>query len=232
LIYNGNWYNHLRHYNVDWQGLSMTHKLTCLMRRPSIGRANLVKRLLSKFRPSDMIMTFGTNGSDTSDEIKRLIWPQPCPIVIDRPSVDQVSQHRIDHDLFYKSPVNLVVESSSQIDPNTWRSIFITEKTFKALAWYQFPIWYAVPGLVKEVRKMGFDVFDDVFEHHTYDSIRDPWVRMTQVVQLTRRVCDQDVVALRQQHWSRLKSNADLIDYIHATAITKHTQVLEEFSHA
>lgn len=202
------------------------------MRRPSISRANLAKRLLSKFRPNELIMTFGTNGVEPSEDIKRLIWPQPYPMIVDRPMADQVFQHRIDHDFFYRAPVNLVVESSSQIDPNVWRSIFITEKTFKAMAWYQFPVWYAVPGLVNEVRRMGFDVFDDVFDGHKYDEISDPWVRMTQVIQLIHRVSQTDMALLRQQHWNRLESNAQLIDYIHATAVVKHTQVLEEFSHA
>jgi len=227
LIYNGNWWMHLDHYHVDWANLPMTHRLVCLMRRPSISRGTLAKRLLAKFSPEDLIMTFGTNGSDTSEDIKRMIWPQPYPMIVDRPMADYVFQHRIDHDFFYRAPVNLIVESSSQTDPNVWRGIFITEKTFKALAWHQFPIWYAVPGLVSEVRKMGFDVFDDLFNDHEYDSIQDPWVRLTQIVLLTRRFCDQDTASLRQQHWSRLVKNADLIREIHTTAISRHTEALE-----
>jgi len=227
LIYNGNWWMHLEHYKIDWANLPMTHKLTCLMRRPSVSRGTLAKRLLGKFDVNDLMMTFGTSGSDSTEDIRRMIWPQPYPMIVDRPMADQVFQHRIDHDFFYRAPVNLVVESSSQTDPNVWRSIFITEKTFKALAWHQFPIWYAVPGLVREVRKLGFDVFDDLFDDHDYDTIQDPWVRMTQVVLLAKRFCDQDTVALRRQHWSRLAKNADLIREIHTTAITRHTETLE-----
>jgi len=226
LIYNGNWFMHLEHYHVNWANLDITHKLVCLMRRPSISRGNLAKRLLSKFQPADLIMTFGTNGVEPSDDIKQLIWPQPYPMIVDRPMADQVFQHRIDHDFFYRAPVNLVVESSSQTDPNVWRSIFITEKTFKALAWHQFPIWYAVPGLVNQVRHMGFDVFDDVFHNHEYDKIQDPWVRMTQVVMLARQVCNLDLTELRKQHWQRLEKNAELIKQIHTTGISKHTEQL------
>ena len=227
LIYNGNWWMHLQHYHVDWANLPMTHRLVCLMRRPSMGRGTLAKRLLTKFTTTELMMTFGTNGEHCDEQIKKLIWPQPFPMIVDRPMADQVFQHRIDHDFFYRAPVNLIVESSSQTDSNVWRSIFITEKTFKALAWYQFPVWYAVPGLVREVRKMGFDVFDDLFDNHDYDSTQDPWVRMTQVVLLTRKFCDQDVVALRRKHWSRLQKNADLIQEIHTTAISRHTEALE-----
>lgn len=232
LIYNGNWYEHLRHYRINWTELPMSHKLVCLMRRPSISRGNIAKRLYSKFSPDEVMLTFGTNGVEPSEDIKQLIWPQPYPIIVDRPMADQVFQHRINHDLFYRAPVNLVVESSSQIDPNTWRSVFITEKTFKALAWHQFPIWYAVPGLVSQVKAMGFDVFDDIFDDHYYDYTEDPWVRMTQVIQLVTKVCKQDTVLLRNKYWDRLVANAKLIDYIHQTAITRHTQTLEEFCYA
>jgi hypothetical protein len=228
LIYNGNWFMHLEHYHVNWEELEITHKLVCLMRRPSISRGNIAKRLLSKFHKDELIMTFGTNGVEPSDDIKKLVWPQPYPMIVDRPMADQVFQHRIDHDFFYRAPVNLVVESSSQLDPNTWRSIFITEKTFKAMAWYQFPLWYAVPGLVDQVRNMGFDVFDDVFQNHSYDQIQDPWVRMTQVILLARQVCNLDLVELRKQHWHRLQNNAELIKEIHTTAISQHTEKLDE----
>ena len=228
LIYNGNWWMHLDHYHIDWSNLQITHKLVCLMRRPSISRGNIAKRLLSKFHKNDLIMTFGTNGVEPSDDIKQLIWPHPYPMIVDRPMADQVFQHRIDHDFFYRAPVNLVVESSSQIDPNTWRSIFITEKTFKAMAWHQFPLWYAVPGLVNQVRHMGFDVFDDVFQNHSYDQIQDPWARMTQVVLLARQVCNLNLTELRKQYWHRLQNNAKLVKEIHTTAISQHTEKLDE----
>ncbi len=227
LIFNGNWFMHLEHYHINWQQIEITHRLVCLMRRPSIGRGNLAKRLLSKFKRDELIMTFGTNGVDPSDDIKQLIWPQPYPMIVDRPMADQVFQHRIDHDFFYRAPVNLIVESSSQIDPNTWRSIFITEKTFKSMAWYQFPLWYAVPGLVSEVRSLGFDVFDDLFQNHSYDQIQDPWSRMTQVVLLARRVCNLDLDTLRKQHWHRLQNNAQLIKEIHTTGISRHSEELD-----
>ena len=94
------------------------------------------------------------------------------------------------------------------------------------MAWYQFPIWYAVPGLVDQVRHMGFDVFDDVFDNHKYDEIQDPWVRMTQVVMLARQVCNLDLTALRKHHWQRLEKNAELIKQIHTTGISKHTEQL------
>lgn len=206
----------------------MTHKFVCLMRRPSISRAHLVKRLYSNFNKDDIILTFGTSGSRTSEEIENIVKPHPVPIVVDQPDVDRETQHRIKHDLFYRAPINLIVESSSQIDPGVWRSVFVTEKTFKAFSWFQFPIWYAVPGLVKEVRNQGYDVFDDIFENHYYDELIDPWVRMTQVILLLKRVLKHDISDLRRQHWARLKFNADRISQVHHDTKLTHGDMINE----
>lgn len=231
LIYNGNWFMIMRGHNIDWANLAMTHKLLCLMRRASIGRGHLAKRLMSKFTDQELMMSFGVNGGHYTQDIKQLIHPKPFPLVLDHPVADQVFQHRIDHDVFYRVPVNLVVESSSQIDPGVWTSKFITEKTFKALGWRQFALWYAVPGLVAEIRKLGFDLFDDLFDNHNYDSIDDPWTRMTQVVLLARKFCQQDLGQLRQRHWQRLEHNAQLIERLHQTAILHHDNEIRKLMH-
>lgn len=228
LIHNGNWPEHLRAQNISWKDLPMTHKFVCLMRRPSIGRAHLTKRLHNNFVKEDMIVTFGTSGSRTSQEIKDIVNPHPVPLVVDQPDVDRETQHKLSHNLFYCAPVNLVVESSSQLDPGVWRSVFVTEKSFKALAWHQFPLWYAVPGLVAEVRRQGYDVFDDLFENHYYDSIQDPWVRMTQVILLLKRVVKHDLIALREQLWNRLESNANRIAEVHHKTKLTHGNMINE----
>lgn len=228
LIHNGNWLENLQSQNIDWQKIPITHKFVCLMRRPSIGRAHLTKRLHANFSKEDMVITFGTSGSRTSQEINDIVKPHSVPIVVDQPNVDRETQHRLGHDLFYRAPINLVVESSSQIDPGVWRSVFVTEKTFKALGWYQFPIWYAVPGLVTEVRRQGYDVFDDIFENHYYDDIQDPWARMTQVILLLKRVCNQDLLDLRMQHWDRLKFNANRVANVHHETKLLHGNMINE----
>jgi len=228
MIDNGNWFTHLTNQNIHWDDVPMTHKMVCLMRRPSIARANLAKQLLDNFDIDDLIITFGTNGEYCDRAIMELIHPHNFPLIVDFPATDYISQHCLDHDLFYRAPVNLVVESSSQLDPNTWRSIFITEKTFKAFAWHQFPLWYAVPRLVQEVRRLGFDVFDDLYGGHTYDLEEDPYTRMLEVVKLSNHICNQDVLHLRHQHWQRLQKNAELVKKIHTDAITQHTNELHK----
>ena len=221
LIYVGDWFNNLKKQSVNWQNLSMTHKLVCPMRRPSKTRAHLAKRLFGILDPSDIIISLGTNEGYVSQDIKNIIHPHPWPLIVDYPIADNRQQHQLQHEKFYTAPVKLVVESSNDIDENVWRNQFITEKTYKALSWYQFPIWYAVLGLVKRVREQGFDVFDDVIDH-SYDLEIDPWKRMSMVVREVQRLTSLDTVQLRNDHWRRLESNAELVNGIHNTAHSHH----------
>ena len=117
--------------------------------------------------------------------------------------------------------MQLVIESSNEIDANIWNSIFITEKSYKAFSWYQFPIWYAVPGLVGKLREQGFDLFDDIIDH-SYDTENDPWVRMVKVVEEITKLVDKDTKALRRQYWKRLESNTALVEQIHTNARKTH----------
>jgi hypothetical protein len=228
MIYNGNWFMHLESQQIDWQNMPMTHKLIVLMRRPSLSRCHIAKRLFRIFDPEHLIISLGTHEGYVSEELKQIILPHPWPLIVDATIADQVTQHKVQHTKFYTAPVQLIPESSSQIDPGVWTSQFITEKTYKALSWYQFPIWYAVPGLVSRIRDMGFDVFDDVWEDHTYDKIEDPWVRMVQVLIQIQRVCKLDTIQMRVDMWERLKNNAVLVKTIHNNVYNKHNQLLEK----
>lgn len=203
------------HNNINWRSMPMKHQFVCLMRRASIDRAQFANLLLENFDQNSMLITLGADLT-SSEELAELIWPHNYPIVIDQDS--QVASKDFNHnyhnptvDDFYHAPINLVVESSSQFDPTIWRKIFITEKTYKAFSWHQFPIWYAVPGLVNEVRKLGFDLFDDIFENHYYDQIRSNHKRRQEIINLLQRVVVKDLVKLRQEHWARLEANVELL---------------------
>lgn len=230
LIYNGNWYTHLQQQCIDWYNMPMTHKLVCPMRRPSFSRAHLAKRLFGILEPGQMIISLGTNEGHVGDEIKQIIYPHPWPLIVDHPSADHVQQHRPRHEKFYTAPVKLVVESSNELDPNVWDSQFVTEKTYKALSWYQLPIWYAVSGLVGRVREQGFDVLDDVIDHR-YDLETDPWKRMAMVIAEVKRVTSLNSVQLRNDVWPRLESNATLINGIHNNASSRHKTAITRLKH-
>jgi hypothetical protein len=231
MIYLGNWYNGLKKQNVDWLNMPMTSSFTVLMRRASESRCHLAKKLLQQFDARQMIMTLGTNPGTDPQHFSDIIKPYAYPIVVDLVESPYPTNLVHNHEIFYQAPVQLVVESSNEIDANIWNSIFITEKSYKALSWYQFPIWYAVPGLVGKLREQGFDLFDDIIDH-SYNQEQNSWVRMTKVVEEITKLVGKDTKALRRQYWKRLESNAALVEQIHTNALKTHkvqtTRLIDE----
>jgi hypothetical protein len=219
MIYEGSWYQGLEKQDINWADLPMTSWFTVLMRRASVSRCHLASRLLQHFDPHNMIMTLGTTGwTDDPLYLKEII---EYPIVVDEKDTPYPTNLIHNHQLFYQAPVQLVVESSSETDENVWRSIFVTEKTYKALAWHQFPLWYAVPGMVTKIREQGFDVFDDLI-NHSYNNEHNAWVRMIAVVKEMQNVISKGGRSLRKEHWRRLESNAALVKKIHTNAHKEH----------
>ena len=219
LVYNAHWHPILLKQNIPWQDLKMDRTLLVLMRRASESRCKLAKKILDKFDQKDVRITLGTFPKTIPDEWREMVNPYAYPIYVENDQATNEEQHNPQHNLFYTAPVQLVVETSNETDRLSWRSIFITEKSFKVFAWHQFPIWYAVSGLVAKIRDMGFDLFDDLIDH-SYDKDTDPLTRMDKVVAEAYRFSNLDTVALRQTHWQRLENNARIVDDISKTAFT------------
>jgi len=223
LIYIASWHAILKKQNINFEDLQMDRKLVVLMRRASESRCTIAKKILEVFDPADIRITLGTFPKTIPDEWRRLISPHPYPMYVADDRSGEAEQYNPEHNLFYAAPVQLIVETSNQTDSLSWRNIFITEKSYKTFAWYQFPIWYAVPGLVEKIREQGFDVFDDIIDH-SYDNDSDPNTRMDKVVAEAHRFSNLDTVALRHTHWQRLENNAQLVDNISKTAFTVQKQ--------
>ena len=219
LIYNPHWYVMLQKRNIVWHELEMDRRLVVLMRRASESRCTLAKKILDTFNKQDVRITLGTFPKSIPTEWRQMVSPYPYPMYVEGTSVSEQEQHNPDHNLFYTAPVQLVVETSNETDRLSWRSIFVTEKSYKVFGWHQFPIWYAVSGLVGKIRDMGFDLFDDLIDH-SYDNDSDPITRMNRVVAEAHRFSNLDTVELRQTHWNRLESNARLVQKIIKTAYT------------
>jgi hypothetical protein len=213
--------------SVNWQSVRMDHDFICLMRRGSVDRVEFGKLLLDHFDLNRVLLTLGTDDYDPDHTLAKIMHPHPFPVW-----ANNTATYSVEQDLFYRAPVNLVVESSSQIDTRVWQNIFITEKTFKSIVWHQYPIWYAVPGLVEEVRKLGFDVFDDVFENHYYDNIQDVHQRRQEIIKLLHRTLAlHNMPELRPTHWARFEKNVNHYCNLN-TAIRKgvHANLIQQFA--
>jgi hypothetical protein len=78
----------------------------------------------------------------------------------------------------------------------------------------QVPVWFAVPGLVQQVRALGFDMFDDIVDH-SYDSIQDQNLRIQTVINTVSALDQQYTIdhcqQLRFSLWHRLQANYNLL---------------------
>lgn len=186
-------------------------KFLCLMRRPSVSRARLAAGLLDV---NSIRLSFGSMGGDIITDEHSAIVGRELPLLLDG-IVERSTglEHDQTNTMFKQCVFNIIAESGSQTDAGVWRSHFISEKTFKAFGLRQIPIWFAVPGLVAEVRKLGFDVFDDVVKHD-YDNIHDEHQRLAAVLAEVHRL-DQlslhQCQALKQQLAGRINNNYKLL---------------------
>lgn len=209
------------------------HKFICLMRRPSISRARLAGKLLHNI--DSLKLSFGCMSESTVlSDYQSVIPDHDLPILIDG-IVDRKSEydeHNQSNPVFHNCLFNIVVESSSQTDPGSWRSQFVTEKTFKAFGLRQIPLWMAVPGLVSQVRSMGFDLFDDIIDHN-YDTILDENCRCDQLVeqikQLDLRYSLHQCQQLRNQLLLRLENNFQLLNSLSKNSKLELDLVLKQF---
>jgi len=187
-------------------------KFLCLMRRPSVSRARLAAGLLDI---SSIRLSFGSMGGDIITDEHRNIVGRELPLLLDG-IVERSTglEHNQTNSIFKSCVFNIIAESGSQTDAGVWRSCFISEKTFKAFGLEQIPIWFAVPGLVAEVRKLGFDVFDDVV-NHAYDTIDNESQRLAAVLAEVHRLDQLDLSqcqALKQQLATRIHNNYKLLE--------------------
>jgi hypothetical protein len=191
-------------------------KFLCLIRRASPSRAVFGSELRQRIDPANIRMSFGSHHhSGELREFQPLFPNDVLPILLDGiiPGDNREKIYDVEN-LWYQSLFNIVVESSTQTDPDVWTSIFITEKTFKAFAMCQVPVWFAVPGLVQQVRALGFDMFDDIVDH-SYDSIQDQNLRIQTVINTVSALDQQYTIdhcqQLRFSLWHRLQANYNLL---------------------
>lgn len=221
------WFSRFQKVENNIRDLELDRKFLCLNRRPSAIRERLVFFLEKSLSVSSARISLGTQSNH---------YQGPRTWVDGARWIDGLADQDRSHDLsdirFQSCLINVVSESSDQSDDTVWSSKFITEKTWKAYGMYQIPIWMAVPGLVSCVKSMGFDMFDDICEHHDYDTIQDEHQRQDRLIEIVARIDEiysiSDLGQLRQEIWPRLEQNRRLLEKITATSGRLWSQALRE----
>ena len=218
-------------YNFD---LALDRKFLCLLRRPTLNRAHLARFFLDHIGLHTVRMSFGSGAQGGLGQYRDVVGVD-LPLLVDGVLTDRVKEFDISNTQFHSCLFNIAAETSSQTEycSNTaqWRSVFLTEKTWKAIMQRQIPIWYGVPGLVEHVRSLGFDTFDDILDHQ-YDTILDEAQRHQSVFDLISQLNDQyslaDCQTLRQQLRPRLEANfKKLLEYLRTNRRQVFNAILE-----
>jgi hypothetical protein len=197
-------------YNFD---IDLDRKFLCLLRRPTLNRARLARFFLDNIGLDTVRLSFGSGAQSGLDQYRDVVGCN-LPLLVDGVLTDRVKEFDVANPEFHSCLFNIAAETSSQSEYN-WRSVFLTEKTWKAVMQRQIPIWYGVPGLVKQVRSLGFDIFDDILGGHQYDVIPTEPERQQAVFDLIGQLNQQYSLAacqtLRQQLQPRLEANFELL---------------------
>jgi hypothetical protein len=234
MVAHCNFLSHVNALDVSWDTIELNKQFISLQRRASESRLRLTKNLLNAFDNSQYIISCATQPNKWRNELpnlKEAIHPYSIPILVDGVVDNDSKQHYHNNINFFKCFINVITETSSQTDDDSWREIFLTEKTFKAFAYRQLPIWFAVPNTVQAVRDLGFDVFDDIVDHG-YDTNDDEMSRMMMVVDEIKRLCDlypiNEMKVLRKELWNRISKNIQLLNnYTSMHKMRKHELMME-----
>ena len=120
----------------------------------------------------------------------------------------------------------------------SWSSNFFSEKSMKPFVWGQVPIFNTVYDNLKYIRKLGFDLFDDIIDH-SYDMIEDPIARIDAVVNQLEKICQwsiDDCIDYKKQNMARFIKNREiaqeLYDYkFEEMALNNLQKAIDKYNH-
>jgi hypothetical protein len=198
-----NWIAASCHYLPELQSINPVETRTILFlalaRLAKYQRLQFIIKMIQNGLDKESILSCGSGDEeitvsevfkDVPVEIRHLF-----PII---PNGTKISRHEgstgIDP-IFKKCLINIVLESNYENNlfdisgppSHCWDRLFYTEKTDKCFYMEQMPIFLAKTGYVAELRRLGFDLFDDIIDH-SYDNEINPYIRIDSVISECKRL--------------------------------------------
>lgn len=105
---------------------------------------------------------------------------------------------------------------------------FPTEKSEKCFLLGQVPIWIGIKGQVRNIRDLGFDLFDDLIDH-SYDDEPDPEKRIVMAIAQLKKICQtdlRDLMTYKLANAPRFQKNQALCLHFRQNFMQIHTDKL------
>ena len=159
----------------------------------------------------NIITTLKSNNTITDDDVNLLKAFKPnLPYLY-----DCSNRHEIPNKVNTKNiaVINIVTENTHSLGTTQDVSKYITtftEKTIKPFLSGQIPIFIGPPNLERELRKLGFDLFDDLIDY-SFESEKDIYTRLKLKMDEFQRILDTDIFEYRKLNSSRFDNNKRLV---------------------
>jgi hypothetical protein len=187
------------HNNIRIPIKDRTKHFVSLSRVPRPGRVLLTQEYLQRNIENNGIISCHTDiieGYDATELIKDE-FKNRFPIKIpNEGNIQKEINLTSFNEYFCYAIFNIVLESSLENFLNStqtfWDRSFITEKTIKSFSFFQIPIFLSTRHHVKNLRDLGFDLFDDIVDHD-YDNEESVIIRIKKIADEIERLCKYEL---------------------------------------
>jgi hypothetical protein len=114
-------------------------------------------------------------------------------------------------DTIMTTKISIILETYAAEDAITY-----SEKTFRCLQLPRLWLLNGSPNCVNELRKMGFDVLDDLIDHNSYDGLLEV-PRQAVMLQLIKELIDIDLIKIKPRLEEAALHNQELLRKWNAT---------------
>jgi len=229
--------------------------LISLCRRPTWFRIALTEELIKRQLVDYSIVSCGSSSEAADDGWVNMFVSaelrQYFPMLVDG-IISRQQETYLNETDFSRAFINVVSETSHDpmpnmsfnlrqhldADPNNrtpdgihhWNRLFVTEKTIKAIAMRQIPVFNTVCHHVRLLRSQGLDMFDDIVDH-SYDDIEDPYERVQAVATQIQRLYKHGHEYFRNlpNIKERLENNVRCIEHQYNTRLQDAEHKIREF---
>jgi len=157
------------------------------------------------------VTTLKSNDTITDEDVNLLkAFKSNLPFTHDCSEKNEISQEVYAKNI---AVINMVTENTHSLGTTQDVSKYITtftEKTIKPFLAGQIPIFIGPPNLERELRKLGFDLFDDLIDY-SFESEKDTYTRLKLKMDEFQRILDTDIFEYRKLNSSRFDNNKRLV---------------------